>query len=383
MLRIEGFKIPDYDNSTVSIVNSVLAHFRAEPMHKPLKQILNTARGADKIVFFVVDALGYAAVRNLPKKAFLRKHMQKKPISAVFPPTTSTSILSFATGLFPSEHGVLGYTQYVPAQNKVVNMLKFRSVKSDKAVRLNFKKLYPFTTVYQQLKKAKIKSFILMPSDLQKTRLSLIQNVGGKYVAYKTIPEMFAKLKKLISKKGKAYIYAYLPDYDSACHEYGPDAIIPNLLLSYINNQFAHLARTRARKTLLIISADHGTIKTNPSKLIKYQKHPRLYSALKAVSGEARINYLHCKKGKQAFVKNYFKKRLAKHCHIVPSQEAIAAGLFGKGQINPLVRERAGDFIVFCKKNKTMLDFDTPLIGHHGGTSRQEMQVPLILYKFR
>ncbi len=382
MLKIKGFKVPNY-NSTVSIINSVLAHFKAEPVHKPLNKLLNAAKGADKIVFFVVDAMGYSAVKTLPKQAFLRKHMQKKPISAVFPPTTSTSALSFATGLFPSEHGVLGYTQYLPEKNKVVDMLRFRSIKSDKPVNLNLKKIYPFTTVYQLLKKAGIKSFIVMPSNLQKTRLSAIQNAGAEYVGYKTIPELFKKLRKLITKKGKAYIYAYMPDYDSACHHYGTNAIITMLLLSYINNQFAKLGLARAKKTLLVISADHGGINTNPAKLIRYQKYPRLYSALKATSGEARINYLHCKKGKKEFVKDYFRKKLAKHCYIVPSEEAISAGIFGKGKINPLVMERAGDFIVFCKKNKTMLDFHTPLIGMHGGISKQEMQVPLILYRFR
>ncbi len=383
MLKIKGFKIPNYDNSTVSIVNSVLAHFGAGPVHKPLKQIIRAAKGADKIVFFVVDAMGYNAVQTLPKQAFLRRRMQKKPLSAVFPPTTSTSAFSFATGLFPSEHGVLGYTQYLHEKNKVVSMLKFSTIKSDKPVKLNLHRLYPFTTIYQKLKNAGIKSFIIMPSNLKRTKLSKILNTGATYIGYKTIPEMFRKLKKQIMKKGKAYIYAYLPDYDTACHDYGPDAIIPGLLLSYINNQFAKLGLAHAKKTLLVVSADHGVIQTNPDKLIMYQKHPKLYSALKAVSGECRINYLHCKKGKKEFVQKYFKKKLANQCYIVPSDEAIASGLFGKGKINPLVIERAGDFIVFCKKNKTMLDFHTPLIGHHGGTSRQEMQVPLILYRFR
>ncbi|MEM4247332.1 MAG: alkaline phosphatase family protein, partial [Candidatus Woesearchaeota archaeon] len=337
MLKIKGFKIPNYDNSTASIVNSVLAHFGAEPIHKPLKQVLNAARGADKIVFFIVDALGYNAVKTLPKQAFLRKWMQEKPVSAVFPPTTSTSAVTFATGMLPIEHGVLGYMQYIPEKNKVVNMLQFKTIKSGKPIKLNLQKLYPFRTVYQTLKKAGIMPFILMQSKLKRTQLSAKLNAGAKFVAYKTIPEMFTKLKRLISKKGKAYIYAYLPDYDSACHEYGPDAIITNLLLAYINNQFTHLARAHARKTLLIISADHGAIKTNPDKIIKYQQHPRLYSALKAVSGEARINYLHCKKGKKEFVHKYFRKKLAKHCYIVPSEEAIAKGLFGKGNVNPLV----------------------------------------------
>lgn len=381
-MLIKGFNPPNYNNSTVSIVNSVLQHFGAEPLHKPLKPILNAAKGADKIVFFVVDALGYSQVKTLPKHSFLRKWMQNKPVSAVFPSTTATSVLSFATGLLPVEHGVLGYTQYIPEQNKVINMLGFESIKTHKSVKLNLHKLYPFTTVYQRLKKAGIRSVILMPSNLQKTKLSSIQNSRTKYVPYQSIPEMFKKLNKLISKKGKAYVYCYLPDYDTACHEQGPDAIIPNLLLSYINNQFARLGLTRARKALLIVSADHGSITTNPAKLIRYQKYPKLYSALKAVSGEARINYLHCKKGKQEFVQNYVRKNLAKYCDIVSSQKALESGLFGKGEVNPLVRERMGDFIVFCKKNKTMLDFYTPLIGHHGGTTKIEMQVPLILYRF-
>lgn len=382
-MLIKGFNPPNYDNSTVSIVNSALQHFKANPVHKPLKKILSAAKGADKIVFFVVDALGYSQVQTLPKQSFLRRWTQKKPISAVFPPTTAPSVVSFATGLLPVEHGVLGYTQYIPEQRKVVNMLGSRDIKTDKPIKLDLRRLYPFATVYQHLKKAGIKSFIIGPANIQKSRLSSRINMGAKYLPCKTIPELFNKLAKQISKKGKAYIHCYLSDYDTACHKYGPDSVIPNLLLSYINNQFARLAsKTKAKKTLLVISADHGAIITNPDKLILYQKYPKLKSAINAVSGEPRANYLHCKKGKQAFVQQYFRKHLAKHCYIVPSQKALESGLFGKGEINPLVRERMGDFVVFCKKNKTMLDFYTPLIGHHGGITKKEMQVPLILYRF-
>jgi hypothetical protein len=381
MLKMKGFTAPNYDNSTVSIVNSVLEHFGAETVHKPLEPILKAAKGADKIVFFVVDAMGYGQVKALPKQSFLRKWAQKNPVSAVFPPTTSTSVLSFATGLLPSEHGVLGYTQYLPEQKKVVNMLAFRSVRSRKPVKLNLKKLYPFTTVYQRLKKAGVASLILSPAKIQKTRLSLAINKGAKYVPYKTLPEMFKKLKNLISKKGKAYIYCYIDDYDTACHEYGPDGMISKLLLSYINNQFARIGLARAKKTLLIVSADHGAITSNPDKMLLYSKYPKLNSAIKAVAGEIRTNYVHCKKGKQELFQQQARK-LAKYCYIVPSEEVIASGLFGKGEVNPLVRERAGDFMVFCKKNKTILDVHHGTIGHHGGISRQEMQVPLILYKF-
>ena len=377
--------LPDYELSTANIPCSVMNHFGVPAPQPALASILQQAKGAEKVVFFFVDGLGSRQVQRLPRTALLRKLAQKtKPLTAVFPSTTAASVATFATGLTPQEHGILGYTLYIKEFRTVVDMLQYRSKKTGKKIAIKPRQFFPFPTIYQRLGNAGVRSCCIGPSHLKNTTFSRMVYPGCAYIGYKSFEGLFVRLQKLLRKPGKLYVQCYIADYDTLCHEYGPNSPLPLLFLAYFNQIFERFMRTaRAKKTLIILSSDHGHISTNPEKLVLYAHHPLLKAALKAVAGEARMNYLHCKPGKQRIVEAYFKKHLRNAAHIIPSEQALETGLFGAGAINARTRERIGDFVVIPKKNFTLAAMPTPLIGHHGGLSEHEMRVPLILYRFK
>jgi hypothetical protein len=69
---------------------------------------------------------------------------------------------------------------------------------------------------------------------------------------------------------------------------------------------------------------------------------------------------------------------------VIKSETALKKGYFGKGKVNPKLIHRIGDYILIAKKNYCILDGNyrgkpSFMKGNHGGTSREEMIVPLIV----
>ena len=78
------------------------------------------------------------------------------------------------------------------------------------------------------------------------------------------------------------------------------------------------------------------------------------------------------------------KTKLKGKFDVIKSEIAIEKGYFGNGKANPKLKDRIGDFILLGKKDYCILDgihFGDPhfMKGNHGGISRKEMVVPLIV----
>ena len=71
-------------------------------------------------------------------------------------------------------------------------------------------------------------------------------------------------------------------------------------------------------------------------------------------------------------------------CEIYKSRELIKNNFFGLFKANARLADRAGDYILIMKENYIIKDFvageDHDIhIGNHGGISKEEMFVPLII----
>ena len=105
---------PDYQNSLVSLSNSILKHYGLPARHQTLPEL--DAALAEKnprtVILLVLDGMGIDMLEhNLPENSFLRSHIIK-PISSVYPPTTAAATTSIYSGLPPLEHGWAGWQCY-------------------------------------------------------------------------------------------------------------------------------------------------------------------------------------------------------------------------------------------------------------------------------
>src|SRR4051794_22458794 len=78
----------------IDVLNAIQHELEVEgtpPLRSESAQVLESIKGAEHLVFILVDALGMHLIDRLPESHLLRKHLNQ-PITSVFPSTTAAAI---------------------------------------------------------------------------------------------------------------------------------------------------------------------------------------------------------------------------------------------------------------------------------------------------
>jgi hypothetical protein len=100
--------------------------------------------------------------------------------------------------------------------------------------------------------------------------------------------------------------------------------------------------------------------------------------------GERRVAYCHVQEGRVAEFMARAGEWLDGRGNVHASGELLAQGWFGAGAAHPRIAERVGDVTLVMNGRFTIKDW-TPgesrhlHIGNHGGTSEDEMTIPLVV----
>ncbi len=144
------------------------------------------------------------------------------------------------------------------------------------------------------------------------------------------------------------------------------------------------LSAAARRDTLVVLTADHGQITTNPDPHYDLRNHPSLARRLHILpTGENRLAYLYIRPGQSEAVREYLERTWPGQFLLIEPAFAVANGLFGPGQPHPLLSERLGDLMVLSRGPAYLwwADKENLLIGRHGGMSAEEMLVPFLAAK--
>ena len=99
---------PDYQNSILNLVNSILHNYGAPHRYTTLPEADEILKKDYRhVVLLVLDGMGVSVLeRFLPEESFLRSHFQKE-ISSVFPPTTvaATTRMAWVEHVFSGNPG--------------------------------------------------------------------------------------------------------------------------------------------------------------------------------------------------------------------------------------------------------------------------------------
>jgi len=135
-------------------------------------------------------------------------------------------------------------------------------------------------------------------------------------------------------------------------------------------------------ETVLLITADHGHIHTDDSPHFYLANHPRLREMLHIYPcGENRLMYLYPRPQQEDAMRAYFEATWPGQFTLLPSAQALEAGLFGsEGARHPDLLSRIGDWVGIPRGNAYLwwANKENRLIGRHGGLSRQEMLIPFL-----
>jgi len=381
---------PDYaGGSIVNLMSSVASALGADATDVPQSKLLpaDQLSSARNIIFIVVDGLGYNYLTHYVKDNIFTDHLQGS-LTSVFPTTTASAITSYFTCLTPLQHGLTGWYMYLKEMNDIVTVLPFKPRGSPVWKRLDKQckeVLYNFQSVFDRIK---VPSYIVTQKNIVDSVYSLAVSGNADRLAYRELEEMFVHIKNTISLPAdQKYIYSYWSGFDAISHQYGVQSTEALSTFRAFENLFDGFIRDiKGTNSTVIVTADHGFIDTEPSRVIRLEDHPDLQDTLVLpLCGEPRVIYCYVDKTKKAQFENYIKKEFADYCQMYKSEELVRQGYFGTGKPCPGFADRIGDYVLIMKENyvlKDTLPTEKPFtqIGVHGGLSDDELYVPLIKF---
>ncbi len=344
---------------------SILAHYGLTPPNGTLPAADKLLKqGARNVVVLLLDAMGTYNMRQLlaPDGFFFRN--LRATYTSVFPPTTAAATTSLESGLFPAQHGWLGWTMYYPQIDKNVEV--FTNLGDDRKPAAAFAashRFMPYATIQEQLRAAGHQAYTLAPWEEEPTD-------GIQAIAQ--------RLQTLCAQPGNKYIYAYCNQPDKDMHVLGVNHPKVRDTLRAIEQTVQALSASLL-DTLLLITADHGHIDIQGAVVADY---PDIMDCLvRLPSIEPRCLNLFVKTGRQADFMRAFHAAFGEDFQLFTRQEALDSRLFGPPPLAKGLGETIGDYVAVARTPRTLFNSHNQLAvlkGAHAGGMDAERDIPLI-----
>ncbi len=377
---------PNYHGgSIVNLISSIQKSFGAKSVYKPLKGFNISSLKNKNVVLIVIDGLGYEYLKKYGKNSFLARNLKQK-ITSVFPSTTASAFTSLTTGVAPQQHGLTGWFMYSQEIDNIIAPLP-GSVFDKRLKPLGSK--FDYSKIHNKkgfLSDLGAHSIHITKQDYIDSEYSSLIHQGANSLGYENINGFFSQIKSALNQKNvkRKFIFAYWPEFDTLCHKYGTKSKITRNHFDLISKKIKLLEKTaKKNNAVILVTADHGQIDSDDSKMIDLMSYRDIVeSMLVASTGEPRATYFHIKKNKKMQFEKCVKNKLKKYCEIYKSSDLIEMNFFGHGKPHKELKNRIGDYVLIMKENyaiKNHFVLEKTPIGHHGGLSKEEMFVPLIL----
>lgn len=356
----------NYNDCIVNLSNSIMKNFDVNVSNSTLKDvdmILN--KNFKNVVVILYDGMGYNLMnRILGKNSFLVKNYLRS-YSSVIPSTTTASTTSMLSGMYPNEHGWLGWDLYFSKENKIVTM--FTNCYKDTEIsasedNLSYK-YYNYDNIAKKINEKGYNAKILFP-------------FGND--SYSDLNDMNNKIVEETKKDGRNFIYAYYTDPDAIMHDTGTDSAETINCFNKINKSTEELC-SKLQDTLVIVTADHGHVNVNE---IMIKNYPDFKDTLRDdISIEGRLCSFMVKKERKDDFINLFNRYFSKDFILRTKDEVIEDKLFGIGDNHELFKDSLGDFIAIANSNKYFISDENSchLKSMHAGITDDEMRIPLIV----
>ncbi len=363
----------DYDNSLVSVSNSLLKYYRAKTYHPSLKLLddhLN--KNYKNVIFMILDGMGTDLIeKHLPESSFIRQHISAE-IFSVFPPTTTAATTACHSGMTPLESGWLGWSCYYKQYDRIIETFPNTDCYSGEKLKtpppatdiLKYETIYEkitavnphieFHKVFPNLEKDKRETFAQLCQ-----RIQLLSEQNDK-------PKLFA---------------AYWKEPDASLHKLGTNAPEIKAILLDLDANLKNLS-DRLKDSLLIITADHGQIDVEEIALNDYPDFCKMLIRPPAL--ESRFITFFVQKDCLTAFRDYFNRLFSEDFRLFTKDEFLNSGILGNGKMHGTVPDFLGDFVAIAYGTRALRYFSqqrTPILfkGNHSGMTAKEMCVPLLI----
>jgi hypothetical protein len=379
---------PDYQGGgIVNLIASIASGFGATSLYPAADALgVDEIATARNVVLFVIDGLGANYLARVQPEGRLRQ-CQRATLTSTFPSTTATAITSFMTGLAPQQHGLTGWHMYFREIGAVLAVLPFRPRHGGAPLSefgLTPARLLRNPSLFNSLGNL---CHVVSPAAIVNSPFNITHAGRAHRVGYSKLNGLLTTVHDLVrSAKGRQYVYAYYSELDALAHAHGVESDTASRELASLDRAFGQfLDAIAGSDTLIIVTADHGFIDTQPNTVINLSEHPELVNMLSVpLCGEPRVAYCYLAAGRNGAFEGYVNKHLSHYATTHRSSELIDEGWFGPGVPNSELAGRIGDYTLIMKENYVIRD-QLPgehrhvQIGVHGGISEDEMLVPLMV----
>ncbi len=394
----EDFVLPDYQWLSVkNILPQIGAIFGGTSLGSAAfpQEYFGDFQNVTKVILIVLDGLGYnRLLHHLGNHSgTFREFSEKgtfKPLTTVFPSSTSTVLTSIFTSQSPAQHHIIGYHMFSKKYGLVFDTLDMKPVygysgQVDLAEDFS-KTVKPWLPILEQ---KGVNTLLATRASIAGSGLSSVIHRGLKLMPYLLGSDLFARSAKALERQGPSLLIMYYSGVDTLEHRYGPYSDEVTFELSSIEhnlrNFVSYLSDKTKKETLMVLTADHGVVETRKTYFLK-DVHDVNERLLLPPVGDGRATFLFSKPNQQLALSEAFKKHI-EGFKLFPSDELISKGAFGETANPQSLNEKVGDFIALGNKDNALSypffedDRFHPMLGTHGGMTREEMIVPFLSIK--
>lgn len=385
-MEYKNIVLPDYNHCILGTITSILKYYNVETKHKSSKKIdeILEFKKYKNIIFLVLDGLGEHILNNISKDGFL-KNNQIDCVTSVYPSTTTAALTTYYSGKSPYETGWIAWSRYFKEYGRAIDMLSHKeSYMREPLKNPNldvFKDVVHYESIYERIEEASpnVKAYEIQPDYAERR--------AKRSIRANNIDELIMNIEDLCQKQDNNFIFAYSDNPDGLLHKYGTDSEEVKTFVKEAEEKIQKMCNNFDDDTILIISADHGH--KNIEKSYTLLDYPEIQECLiMPASLESRVLTFWVKEDmKEIFVKR-FNKIFENEFWLMTKEEFLDKYHFlGYGDKHYKIDDFIGNFVALSVAG-SMIRLETFLIegkpikkSTHCGLSKEEMEVPVIIYK--
>jgi hypothetical protein len=376
---------PDYaGGGLANLIASIAEACGGTPRHAPLAALpARELREARNIVLLLIDGLGDHYLRREGAGGALLAR-RRGALTSVFPSTTASAITTTYTGWTPLEHGLTGWWTLFGEAGCVGAPLPFQRRGEKAPLGAPPSRVYRAPSLFDGLAR---RSIVVSHRSIVDSTYNLHHCGRAERRAYDRLEGLVEEtVAAVTSGPEPKYVYAYWPEFDALSHRFGNGSPQTGAHFKAVDAAFGELMRRLAGSdTRVVATADHGFVDSVGADALELADAPGLAGLLRyPLCGESRVAFCHVQAGREREFMQRAADWLGGRARVCPSAQLAEEGWFGPGEPHPRLAERIGDVALVMNGRTTVKDW-TPgeprhrHVGHHGGTSADELLIPLIV----
>ncbi len=347
------------ENDSVNTVQSIKKYYGLKQEHRSNNKldVIFEKKKPKHVVLMCIDGFGYSFLKH---SKFLNENVLQK-VDTVFPPTTASATITLQTGLYPCEHGWIGWAQYFEEFDDTIELFTGDSFFNDNS--------YDYSKV---IKDIKFKPFY---DEIDNSKIFFSFSEKFYPNNYPSVADQFKAVRKHMDSFENTFSYVYWTEPDTTLHRVGSKSKEAHDLINDIDNQIKENIDL-FKDALVIITADHGHIDNEKFSFNEFENLEECF--LRKPCIEPRFTNFFIKEGyKEQFLNSI--KPLLPYFDLYTKEEFKNADFFNNGKMHPVLDKFLGDYVLIATDKYILELKDKFYASAHAGATELEMEIPLIV----